>query len=230
MILGSSIAKKQIVALTGFLLILFIITHLGGNLFIYAGPAVFNSYAHKLHSLGPLLLIPRSLLFIIFMVHITLIHILVIQNIKAKGGFKRYAIEQAVGKRTLSERFILWSGLYILVFVVFHILNFALADQHGPLSFLYGKSYGLYGIVFNYFTDPLHDFLYIVAMFFLGLHLSHGVQSIIQTSGFRPKWAHVFQKCSNYFAIIMAVGFSSIPVYVYWLSQNTLFFRLAVIR
>lgn len=220
MIFNSSIAKKQTVAVTGLLLIFFIITHLGGNLFIYAGPDVFNSYAHKLHSLGPLLLIPRTILFVIFMVHIFVIHILVIQNIRARGGLKRYAIDQAVGKRSLGERIILWSGLYILVFVVFHIFNFALSDQHGPRSFLFGNSYGLYGVVFNYFRDPIHDILYIVAMFFLGMHLSHGVQSIIQTSGFRPKWAHVFQNCSNLFAVIMAVGYSSIPVYVYWLSQN----------
>ena len=220
MYLGSSIAKKQIVAVTGFLLILFIITHLGGNLLIYAGPDVLNSYAHKLHSVGPLLLIPRILLFLIFLTHIFYIHILVIQNIKARGGLKRYAIDQAVGKRSLSERLMAWSGLYILIFVIFHIFNFAAADQHGPNSFINGKSYGLYGLVFNYFVNPVHDILYIIAMIFLGLHLRHGVQSILQTSGFRPKWEIVIKKISDYFAYIMAIGFSSIPIYVYWLSHT----------
>jgi succinate dehydrogenase / fumarate reductase cytochrome b subunit len=219
MILNSSIARKQTVAITGFLLILFIITHLAGNLLIYAGPNVFNSYAHTLHSLGALLFIARTLLFIIFLVHIFVIHILLIQNIKARGGLKRYAIEQAVGKRTLGERIIFWSGLYILVFVVFHILDFALVDQQGPRTFIHGTSFGLYGLVFNSFRDPVHSFLYIVAMGFLGMHLSHGAQSIIQTYGFRPKWAGVFQKCSDYFALIIVFGFSSIPVYVYWLSH-----------
>ena len=219
MIFNSSIAKKQTVAITGLLLIFFIITHLGGNLFIYAGPDVFNSYAHKLHSLGPLLLIPRVILAIIFLLHIFVIHILVIQNIKARGGLKRYAVDQAVGKRTLAERIMRWSGLYILVFVIFHILDFAAADQHGPRSILYGHSYGLYGLVFNSFKDPVHGLLYIIAVFFLGMHLSHGVQSIVQTSGFRPKWARMFQKCSDYFAALMVIGYSSIPIYVYWLSH-----------
>jgi len=219
MILSSSIARKQIVAITGFLLIFFIITHLGGNLLIYAGPGVLNSYAHKLHSVGPLLLIPRILLFLIFVTHLFVIHILVIQNIKARGGLKRYAIDQAVGKRTVGERLILWSGIYIFVFVIFHLFNFALADQHGPHTFIHGKSYGLYGLVFNYFTNPIHDALYILAMCFLGLHLSHGVQSIIQTCGFRPKWGRIFQKFSNYFAWIITIGYSSIPIYVYWLSH-----------
>ena len=219
MILSSSIARKQTVAITGFLLIFFVITHLGGNLFIYAGPDVFNSYAHKLHSVGPLLLIPRTILCALFLLHMFVIHILVIQNIKARGGLKRYAIDQAVGKRTLGERFILWSGIYILVFIVFHIADFAWADQHGPRSFLYGKSYGLYGVVFNSFKDPVHGILYIVAVFFLGMHLSHGVQSIIQTCGFRPKWAHIFQKCSDLFALIMVLGYSSIPIFIYWMAH-----------
>ena len=219
MLLNSSIAKKQTVAITGFLLIFFIITHLGGNLLIYAGPDVFNSYAHKLHSIGPLLLIPRFILFVIFMIHIFVIHILVIQNIKARGGFKRYAIEQAVGKRTFSEKMIIWSGLYIFVFVVFHILDFAMADQHGPRSIMNGHSYGLYGLVFNSFKDPVHGVLYIVAVCFLGMHLSHGVQSIIQTCGFRPKWETVIKNFSNFFAMIMVLGYSSIPIYIYWLSH-----------
>ena len=219
MLLNSSIAKKQTVAITGLLLIFFIITHLGGNLLIYAGPDVFNSYAHKLHSVGPLLLIPRLILFAIFVLHIFVIHILVIQNIKARGGFKRYAIDQAVGKRTLAERIMPWSGLYILVFVVFHILDFAAADQHGPRTYIYGKAYGLFGLVFNSFKDPVHGLLYIVAVFFLGMHLSHGVQSTVQTCGFHPRWGNLIQKWSNYFAVMMVVGYSSIPIYVYWLSH-----------
>jgi succinate dehydrogenase / fumarate reductase cytochrome b subunit len=219
MILNSSIAQKQTVAITGFLLILFIITHLGGNLLLYAGPAVFNAYAHQLHSFGALLLIARGLLLIIFLVHIFVIHILFIQNIKARGGFKRYAVDQAVGKRTLSERIIFWSGIYILVFVVFHILDFAWGSPQGPRTFIHGTSFGVYGLVFNAFKDPVHGLLYIAAIFFLGMHLSHGAQSIVQTYGFRPKWAHVFQKCSNYFALIIFFGYSSIPIYVYWLNH-----------
>ena len=219
MLLNSSIAKKQTVAITGFLLIFFIITHLGGNLLIYAGPDVFNSYAHKLHSVGPLLLIPRIILFSVFMLHIFVIHILVIQNIKARGGLKRYAVEQAVGSRTLSERIIIWSGIYIFVFVIFHILDFAMADQHGIRSFIHGKSYGLYGLVFNSFKSPVHGVLYIFAVCFLGMHLSHGVQSIIQTCGFRPRWEPMIKKCSNLFAWIMVIGYSSIPIYVYCLSH-----------
>jgi succinate dehydrogenase / fumarate reductase cytochrome b subunit len=219
MFLNSSIAKKQTVALTGLLLILFIIAHLAGNLFIYGGPRLFNAYAHKLHSLGPLLLLARWGLFVVFVTHISVTFVLVMENIKARGGLKRYDVEKSVGQRSLAEKFMPWSGVYIFVFIIFHILDFAAADPHGPRSFLYGKSYGIYGLVFNSFKDPVHAVLYIVAVCFLGMHLSHGAQSLVQTSGFRPKWVSVIKKSSNYFALIMVIGFSSIPVYVYYLSH-----------
>lgn len=212
-------AIKQTAAITGFLLILFIITHLCGNLLIYAGPEVFNSYAHKLHSFGFLLLIARVLLLIIFLLHIFVIHILVIQNIRARREAKPYAMDKTVDQRTLAERIMPWSGLYIFVFVIFHILDFAAADQQGPRTFIHGIRYGLYGLVFNSFKNAIHGILYIVAVFFLGMHLSHGVQSIIKTCGSHPKWEPFLQKCSDYFAVIMVVGFTSIPVYVYWLSH-----------
>lgn len=219
MFLNSSIAKKQTVALTGLLLIIFIIFHLAGNLLIYAGPAVFNAYAHRLHSFGFLLFIMRLLLAVVFLVHICLIQALAIQNILARGGIRRYAVEQDVGHRTLGEKIIFWSGVYIFVFVIFHVIDFALADLGGPRSFLYGKNYGIYAVVFNSFKDPLHGIFYVVAVYFLALHLSHGVQSIIQTFGLGPKKAHIFQKWSNTFAAGMFLGYSSIPIYVYWLSH-----------
>jgi succinate dehydrogenase / fumarate reductase cytochrome b subunit len=219
MFLNSSIAKKQTVALTGLLLILFIITHLAGNLFIYGGPKMFNAYAHRLHSLGPLLLIARFGLFVIFVTHISVTYCLVIENIKARGGLTRYAVDKAVGQRSLAERIMPWSGLYVFVFIIFHILDFAMADQQGPRTFINGTGYGLYGLVFNSFKDPVHAVLYIVAICFLGMHLTHGVQSLVQTSGFRPKWVSVIKKSGNYFALIMVLGFSSIPIYVYYLSH-----------
>ena len=219
MILSSSIAKKQTVALTGFLLILFVFAHLCGNLLIYAGPDVFNAYAHQLHHWRLLLWIARIFLAVILTVHLFVIHILVIQNIKARGGFKRYAIDQAVGKRSLGERIMPWSGLYILVFVVFHILDFAAADQQGPRSFLHGTSYGHYGLVYNSFINPVHSLLYIIAVIFLGLHLSHGFQSALQTIGFRPKWEGALQKGTNLFALLMVICFCSIPFYIYHVSH-----------
>jgi len=219
MFLNSSIARKQAVALTGLLLVLFVMAHLGGNLLFFAGPAVFNGYAHHLHSLGPLLWTARLGLLALFLIHITLTSILVIDNIKARGGHKRYAVESSTDERSLSEKIMPYSGLYILIFVIYHIRDFAFANTLGPRSLINGHSYGIYGIVFNAFRDPVHDLLYIFFLCFLGLHLCHGLQSMSQTFGFRPKWVALIRSCGDYAALLLIIVFSSIPVYVYLLSH-----------
>ncbi len=212
----SSITKKKIVAITGLLLILFIIAHLGGNLFIYGGPAALNAYAHALRSTGPLLWVMRLGLLAVFLIHISVTYCLVMENIKARGGMARYAVDKSVGNRYLATRLMPYSGVYIFGFVIWHILDFAAVDSMGPRSFVNGVSQGVYGLVYNAFLDPIHGLLYIVAICFLGLHLCHGVDSYFQTMGVRsPKYAQAIIKSSHYFALLMVLGYSSIPIYVY---------------
>ena len=208
----SSIAKKQIVAVTGLGLILFVIAHLAGNLFIYGGPHVFNAYAEKLVGLGIFLKAAEYALLLVFIVHIWMTVLVVLENIKARGGIKRYAVDKPVGNRSLATRLMPYSGTYLLLFVVWHVFDFEFADKTGLRSYIAGKSYGLYGVVVNSFADPVHSSLYIIAMCFLGLHLAHGVESTVQTLGLRNPPA--FQRFSRYFALLMVIGYSSIPVYV----------------
>lgn len=208
----SSITKKQIVALTGLGLILFVIAHLAGNLFIYGGPVAFNGYADKLEGLGLFLKAAEYGLLLVFLTHIWLTASLVYENIKARRGLKRYAVDKPVGERSLATRLMPYSGTYLLLFIVWHLFDFDFADDTGVRSMIAGKSYGLYGVVVNSFANPLHSVLYIIAMCFLGLHLAHGVESTFQTLGLRNPPA--FKKFSRYFAVLVAAAFSSIPVYV----------------
>ena len=98
----------------------------------------------------------------------------------------------------------------------FRVFDFAIVDVTGPQSVINGASYGIYGVVFNSFVDPVHGLLYIMAVCFLGLHLCHGVQSVVQTNGFNhPQWTPRIKKISEVFSLLMAIGYSSIPVYVY---------------
>ena len=213
--MNSSIAKKQIVAVTGLMLVLFVISHLAGNLFIYAGPQALNSYSHKLHSLGPLLLAVRLALLAVVLTHILVTYFLVLENIKARGP-KRYQVDAP--PLSWSQRLMPYSGTYLFLYIIWHILDFTLIDHHGPRSFINGHSYGLYGVVVNAFADPLHAMLYVIAMCFLGLHLAHGVESFIQTLGFKhARWAKGLKTFSEFFALAMIVGYSSIPVYVYFI-------------
>ena len=211
----SSITKKQIVALTGLILIISVILHLAGNLLIYGGPKLFNSYAEKLEGLGLLLRIMEYGLLAVFITHIWFTVQVVLENVKARGGVGRYAIDRPVGNRSLATRIMPWTGAYLLAFVFWHLFDFDFADHGGPRSFINGHSYGLYGVVVNSFADPVHSLLYVAAMCFLALHLAHGVESSLQTFGVKNAGcAPAANRFSRYFALLMAVGFSSIPLYV----------------
>jgi len=212
--LKSSIGKKQIVAATGLLLILFIIGHLAGNLFIYAGPEAFNNYAKKLAHLRPGLLIVEGGLLGLFFIHMWLTAVLVIENRLARPV--GYAVTKSVGRRSLATRLMPYTGTIIIAFVIWHLIDFTFSDHHGHLSVLSdGKGYGLYGVVYNAFSNPLHSALYIIAMLALGLHLSHGIQSFAQTFGLsHPKYTPLVHKVSNGLGFAIAVLFSFIPIYV----------------
>lgn len=211
----TSISKKQIVAVTGLLLILFIIAHLLGNLLIIVGPDAFNAYAEKLDHLRPLTTVAEFILAAIFLTHIYFTANLVIENIKARGGYNRYSVDRPVGNRSWATRLMPLSGTYIFLYLIWHIFDFTLADDDGVRSFINGQSYGLYGIVVNAFKDPLHSILYIIAVSFVGLHLAHGVQSVVQTWGIeRHKFAKQLIIGSRVFGFVIALGFASIPLYV----------------
>ena len=213
--LNSSIGRKQIVATTGLLLILFVIGHLAGNLLIYLGPDAFNGYAKKLEHLRPGLYFIETGLLFIFVIHMYFTALLVLENIQARSV--NYAQYRPRGQRSLATRLMSVSGVFILCFIIWHLMDFTFADKTGPRSVLAdGKSYALYGVVYNSFTDPIHGLLYIIAMMCLGLHLSHGVQSFAQTFGFSsPQYTPAIKKISNWFALVMALGYSSIPIYIF---------------
>ena len=210
----TSIGKKQIVAVTGLCLIGFVIGHLAGNLLVYLGPAAYNGYAHKLAGLRPGLYLVEMALLGIFLVHMYVTALLVLENMAARP--QRYQVEAEKGKRSWATRLMPYTGSIILAFVIWHLLDFTFVDHNGPRSILSdGKSYELYGVLYNAFLNPVHSLLYIIAMIAVGLHLSHGVESFTQTFGFRhPVYAPLVKKFSDIFAIFVTVGFSGIPVYV----------------
>src|SRR3989338_5101753 len=106
---NSSIGKKQIVAVTGLVLILFVISHLAGNLLIYAGPDAFNGYAKILVSLRPALTVVEMILLAIFSVHIYVTALLVLQNFRARSV--RYAVEKSKQETSsLTSRIMSLSG------------------------------------------------------------------------------------------------------------------------
>ncbi|MEP6822810.1 MAG: succinate dehydrogenase cytochrome b subunit, partial [Chthoniobacterales bacterium] len=124
----SSIGKKYIVAITGVIMIGFIIGHLLGNLQIFLGPDWVNGYAEHLRELGPLLWLVRGILLITVVLHIYYTIKLAIENKRARP--KNYARKETV-KASLASRHMVVSGLVVFSFIVFHLLHFT-ARQFNP--------------------------------------------------------------------------------------------------
>ena len=119
----SSIGKKWIVALTGIVLIAYIIGHLAGNLQIFISPEQINWYGERLHSLGILLWIIRAFLFVCFVAHIYTTILLSIENRKARP--ERYAVKKNI-RTTRAALTMVLSGLFLLAFVIIHLLQFTI--------------------------------------------------------------------------------------------------------
>jgi len=211
---NSSIGKKIIVAVTGIALVLFLAGHLAGNLLMYKGPTAFNEYAEFLHTFGKGVGIwaARFGLLGAFVLHIAATICLVIQNREAKE--KSY--EQEVYKKAShGSRLMIWSGLTILLFVVFHIFHFTIRVNSTLADAV--REDGPYQMVILGFQNILVVIFYIIAMTCLCSHLSHGVASIFQTLGLRTrKNADLISYGAWAYTVIIYVGFISIPLAIYF--------------
>jgi succinate dehydrogenase / fumarate reductase cytochrome b subunit len=219
--LNSSIIKKQIVALTGLLQGLFILGHLAGNFLIYAGPEAFNGYAEFLASQGKILWFVRGGLLLCFLVHVFFAVQVYLENRSARGG-QKYAVAATHGKTTFAKKTMILSGLLVFFFLWLHLVDFTFGEKTGPVTVVTGAAdgdtLGLFGLVWNsflfneYWWRPL---IYILVVCFLGMHLSHGVQSIFQTYGFsHDRITPWIQRLSMILGIVIALAYSSIPAYV----------------
>jgi succinate dehydrogenase / fumarate reductase cytochrome b subunit len=197
----SSIGKKVMVALAGLLLCGFLITHLAGNLFLFAGADAFNHYAEVLEK-SPLLLPAEFGLVALFLVHIAL-------SLRARWENKQarpvdYALREGKGARTPGSRTMAYSGLLLLAFLVVHIKTFKFGDQ----------SDGLFALVMSSFGNKAYTGFYVLAMAAVGLHLSHGFQSAFQTLGVNhPKYTPLIKGAGLLFALAIAGGFAVLPIW-----------------
>ena len=128
----SSIGRKIIVALTGLCLVLFLAGHLAGNLLIFGGPEWINTYAHGLHSMPEAALWGiRAGLAVIFIIHIWLTIQLKLENHAAR---EPYVFKNTI-KATLSSRYMIYTGLTILVFLIYHLYQYTLRVGYDPAQY-----------------------------------------------------------------------------------------------
>lgn len=202
--LGSSIGKKLLMALTGLSFCGFLVGHLAGNLFIYGGRDSFNSYAEHLQSLGPLLILLEIGLITFAIIHVVTGLFLFYQNWSARPV--RYLVNKAAGGRTIGSATMPYTGVILLMFVIFHLFHFTFVDKTHQTIF---------DIVSTSFQNPIYVALYIAVMVVAAIHVSHGFWSAFQTIGINhPKYMPLIRGLSLAFSIVIAAGFGFIPVYV----------------
>lgn len=225
--LKSSILSKIVMALTGFILVTYIVVHTMGNLAIYWGPDAINSWSEFLHSLGVGLWIVRIGLIVAAILHIWTAISLKLDNMDAKPD--KYVIRKYV-KAKLTSRTMLWTGVAILLFVIYHLAHFTLhltnpadvvEESYIPQHLIAANSAvhiirtDVYRMVVLGFQNPLISLAYIVAVVIVGFHLNHAIQSMCQTLGWNhPSYFPKIQATSVTLSIVITLCLVSIPISV----------------
>ena len=215
----STIGKKIIVALTGLFLIGFVVGHMAGNLKFFASPdpvsgqPKLDHYGHLLRTLGAdfignytFLWVFRILLILALLAHVVTVILLCRQNKIAKST--DYA-NPTYKSSTLASRYMLYGGLTLLAFIIFHILHFTTGDLHFQ-GFVFGN---VFNNVISGFSVWYVTAFYVIAMSCLGLHLYHGAWSMFQTLGVdNPNWNTWLRLFAKILAIVVFIGFVSVPL------------------
>lgn len=213
----STIGKKVTMALTGIVLVGFVIVHMLGNLKIYKGEAAFNAYALWLREVGsPLLGHEQALwIFRVVLLGAVLLHMWAAWQLTRAGWAARgtkYDQKQSL-EATYASRTVRWGGVLIGLFVVYHILHFTL----GVVGYEAGRFSNLsaYRNVVVGFSLWYVSAFYILAMTALALHLYHGVWSMFQTLGvISARGDGVYRGLSLLVALAVSLGNVSVPVSV----------------
>ena len=208
--LTSSVALKLGMALTGLVLVGFVCAHLAGNLLLYLGPEVLNAYAQNLHDAPYLLWPARVILLTCLLVHLGCAITLQRRNRKAAGHYVKRNYRTA----SFSSRTMLLTGVVVLLFVLYHLAHFTLRITDARFARL-GHT-DVYQMLVLGFQNPAVVFFYLLAMLFLGLHLQHGLSSLLQTLGLNGhRYNRLLSRGGNTLAWVLAFCNMSLPLSIY---------------
>src|SRR3989339_311278 len=215
---SSSIGKKFFMSITGFFLMMFLLVHLSINLLLIFDDSgeLFNMGAHFMGT-NPLIRIVEPILAIGFILHMAYAVYLTWQNMKARPVDYKQVNQKEASTWASRNMFVL--GLLITSFLVLHIMNFywrlKIEKSVGLVVVSGAEMHDAYTLVAGLFKSSLaYDLVYIFGAIVLGIHLTHGFWSAFQTMGWSGNlWRKRIEFVGNVFAIIIAIGFSIIPLY-----------------
>jgi succinate dehydrogenase / fumarate reductase cytochrome b subunit len=209
-----SIGKKWVMAVTGLMWSGFLVMHLIGNLLLFAdGHAPYNDYSEHLTDLGPYLWIAEIILAATLLIHLALGVMVWLENKAARPI--RYAVDRKKGGRTIMSSTMIWTGIVTIVFVILHLVSI----KYGELGMRDDKV-DFHGAVMTLLASPGYAIWYILATWLLGVHVSHALQSSLRTLGLNNKRIEPKLKAMSIgFGLLVAIGYSSIPIWI-WLTSG----------
>lgn len=212
----TSIGKKVIMAITGLIWVGFVLFHMYGNLKIFSGAVYFNEYAEALRSLGSplfghlhLLTLMRTALVVAFVAHVWAAATLSLQARNARP--QDYSVKRVV-QATWASQYMRWGGIAIFFFVLYHLahLTWGIPGIHNQFA-----RHDPYANVVHAFRAPHNVIIYLIAVTALGLHLYHGVWSMLQTLGLNSRdTTPIIRFVALALAILIPLGFASVPLAV----------------
>jgi succinate dehydrogenase / fumarate reductase cytochrome b subunit len=216
-VFNSSLGKKYVMAGTGFVLFLFVVGHLVGNLQVFLGREAINRYGNFLQTNPEIIWPARVVLLLMVVLHIWSAVKLSLENKAARPvGYGEYRpVASSYASRTM-----LMSGLIIFVFIIYHLLHFtaqveyingmhqSFADFHDPQD-----RHDIYRMMVVGFSNGWVSGFYVLGMGLLCLHLSHGTSSMFQSMGWKNEaYRPILDKGARLVALLIFLGYTSIPV------------------
>lgn len=215
-ILNSSIGRKFAMALSALFLMFFILQHFAINILSVFNPDTFNEVSHFMGT-NPLVqfaLQPVLLIGVVF--HFVMGFVLEIKNNKARQV--SYAKNNGGANSTWMSRNMIWSGGFILVFLVIHFIDFWIPEIN--TKYIVGDMSGMHNGEFRYWEELHEKFLpiwrvalYCLGFVFLALHLLHGFDSAFQSVGANNKYTKAIKGLGKAYAILIPLGFIIIALY-----------------
>lgn len=209
-VFGSSLTKKLVMALVGLFLIIFLLVHLGINLFLLSeDPVPFNKAAHFMAS-NPIIKVFEIVLMAGFLIHIIWGIILQIQNWLARPS--RYRVTHS-SQTSFFSKYMIYTGVIIFIFLILHFMNFYFVK----LGLIEGDHENFYKMARDLFKIPVYSIIYVICLLILAFHLHHAFQSAFQTLGLNhPKYTPIVKGLGTLYSIAVPAGFSIIPIIIYF--------------
>ncbi len=211
----SAVGKKQVLAVTGIVLLGYVLLHMVGNLKLYLGADSLNRYGEWLREVGEpalprevLLWSARGVLIVAVVLHIHAAYALTVINRRARP--ERYRAKPDYVATDFASRTMRWSGVIVALFVVFHLLDLTWGTANP--RFVEADVY--HNVVASFQRWPV-ALVYIAANVALGLHLYHGAWSLFQSMGWsNRRFNHWRRYFSVAFAAVVTAGNISFPLAV----------------